>query len=361
MAENYLFRGIKGQTLVKRPGDIGGLDFLCEDLHDCTVHLLDTTSQVQIDDCVNCTFVIGPCAGSIFVRDCQSCTLSAASQQLRTRGCTGLDLRLHCASQPSIETSTDVRVAPLDVTYAGLDDQFASAGLDAADNKWDRVYDFSPPDDGSLNYTLVDPASQSVRTIEMSDMGDFAGDAPAGDFAQFEDTGFPADENGGGFADEDMPTKGSALDEDLFGAPTDGPVEYARDPEPAAPVDEEARAAQEAREEKMRQRMMAERQKKEEMAEDEAARRRETRAAAGEWLSNWRKERATQLEAKAKANREAEQVLLEATEKMNRAPFWEQVLSMVDTKKTTSRSGVDLGRFKMALFAGKALGLGGSS
>ncbi len=32
---------------------------MIDTLHDCEVYLLDHTSQVQIDDCVNCKIMIG--------------------------------------------------------------------------------------------------------------------------------------------------------------------------------------------------------------------------------------------------------------------------------------------------------------
>ena len=31
-------------------------------------------AQVQIDDCIDCRVVVGPCTGSVFLRDCVGCT-----------------------------------------------------------------------------------------------------------------------------------------------------------------------------------------------------------------------------------------------------------------------------------------------
>lgn len=44
---DYMFKQQQGQTLVKKPGDINGLDFMIKDLDDCTVCLFDHTAQVS--------------------------------------------------------------------------------------------------------------------------------------------------------------------------------------------------------------------------------------------------------------------------------------------------------------------------
>ena len=41
---DYMFKGKNGETLVKLPGAINGMQFMIKDLQDCTVILLDWTS-----------------------------------------------------------------------------------------------------------------------------------------------------------------------------------------------------------------------------------------------------------------------------------------------------------------------------
>jgi hypothetical protein len=41
---DYMFKDKTGEELIKRPGQIGGLDFQIRNLSDCTVYLLDTTA-----------------------------------------------------------------------------------------------------------------------------------------------------------------------------------------------------------------------------------------------------------------------------------------------------------------------------
>jgi protein XRP2 len=57
---------------------------------------------------VNCRIFIGPVDGSVFIRDSKDCTCSIAARQLRTRDCKDLHISLYCATQPSIETSTNI-------------------------------------------------------------------------------------------------------------------------------------------------------------------------------------------------------------------------------------------------------------
>ena len=43
---DYMFANRTGEELIKKPGDVNGLDFAIRDLTDCQVFLLDTTAQV---------------------------------------------------------------------------------------------------------------------------------------------------------------------------------------------------------------------------------------------------------------------------------------------------------------------------
>ena len=41
---DFQFKSIKDQTLIKRPGDINGIDFQIKDLENCVVIILDYTA-----------------------------------------------------------------------------------------------------------------------------------------------------------------------------------------------------------------------------------------------------------------------------------------------------------------------------
>ena len=41
---DFVFRDRKDETLMKKPGDINGIDFMLKDLHGCTVYLFDWTA-----------------------------------------------------------------------------------------------------------------------------------------------------------------------------------------------------------------------------------------------------------------------------------------------------------------------------
>jgi hypothetical protein len=88
---DYMFVDKQGETLVKNPGQIHGFPFGIQRLENCVVHLLDhsgqvslpmdwlTCLQVTIDKCSNTTFIIGPCKGAVFIRDCSNCVFHVAS------------------------------------------------------------------------------------------------------------------------------------------------------------------------------------------------------------------------------------------------------------------------------------------
>jgi protein XRP2 len=41
---DYMFKSVDGQTLIKNPGEVNGLDFMIKDLNNCIVYLLDHTA-----------------------------------------------------------------------------------------------------------------------------------------------------------------------------------------------------------------------------------------------------------------------------------------------------------------------------
>ena len=71
-----MFKEQSEQVLVKKPGDINGIDFMIRDLEKCIVVILDHTAQIQIDRCNNTKFFIGPIKSSVFVRNCDNCEVT---------------------------------------------------------------------------------------------------------------------------------------------------------------------------------------------------------------------------------------------------------------------------------------------
>ncbi|RLN88468.1 hypothetical protein BBJ28_00007702 [Nothophytophthora sp. Chile5] len=97
--EDYIFSNIQTASfLAKLPGSINGQQFLIEDCRDCDIFLLDNCTSVQIDACVNCRIVVGPCQGSVFLRDCKRCTVVCAVQQFRARDCEDVSVYLYSAT-----------------------------------------------------------------------------------------------------------------------------------------------------------------------------------------------------------------------------------------------------------------------
>ena len=126
---DFQFKSRKGETLIKKPGDINGIDFMIKDLHDCTVYLFDWTAQIQLDKCTNCKFFIGPIKGSIFMRDCKDCEISVACNQFRCRDLHNSKIYMFVGNNPCIESASGLEIAPFNFAYPLLDKHCESAGL----------------------------------------------------------------------------------------------------------------------------------------------------------------------------------------------------------------------------------------
>ncbi|GAQ91600.1 Beta-tubulin folding cofactor C [Klebsormidium nitens] len=180
--KDFQFSKQEKATLVKLPGSINGIDFILEDLTDCKVYLLDHSSQVQIDNCTRCEILIGPVDGPAFFRDCRDCKVAVACRQLRTRDCHNIDVSLHVATDPIIESSSGVRFCPWLPSYPEAESQFKAANLPPGQNKWEAVYDFTPPVAGEApHWSVLPEAERPDWTVLASSVINQVGGGECGD------------------------------------------------------------------------------------------------------------------------------------------------------------------------------------
>ena len=168
---------LKGETFLKPPGScqtkwpstsISVNITACED---CSIYLLDVTSQVQISDCHNCRIVVGPCTGSVFLMDSTNCRAAVAAKQLRLRDCRDCSLHIFAPTSESavVETSKDLTFGCWQVAYPQLGAQFVAAGWGASSmtNHWAKVYDFSPAGEvqvaGQTNWRALTAAEHAAK------------------------------------------------------------------------------------------------------------------------------------------------------------------------------------------------------
>ncbi|CAG0915529.1 unnamed protein product [Notodromas monacha] len=150
----YTFDSVCQDVVGKLPGSIDGQQFIVQNCTDSMILLFDCIGSITIDDCRRCKIFVGPVASSIFIRGCLECTVIVACGQFRMRDCSCLDIMLHCATQPIIESSKNVRFGCYQYFYNGLPEQFSKAGLNFFNNQWWNVHDFTP-DDAVSNWDLM--------------------------------------------------------------------------------------------------------------------------------------------------------------------------------------------------------------
>jgi hypothetical protein len=124
-----------------------------------------------VDNCIGCRILIGPCEGSVFVRNCSNCVFTVASQQFRTRDVHKSSIFLYCPTDPVIESSADLSFGVWNVAYPLLATQFATAKLDPeALNHYSSIYDFTP-DDKKSNWSeiAIEECEMAQETIPLRD------------------------------------------------------------------------------------------------------------------------------------------------------------------------------------------------
>jgi hypothetical protein len=115
----------------------------------------------MVDQCKDSTIIVGPVSRSIFVRDCENCTVHVACQQFRCRDLKNCTIYLYAANDPVIEASSNLTFAPFNIGYPHLREHAIAAGLDPAVNKWELVFDFSHK--GEDNFKVLPPSEWSTR------------------------------------------------------------------------------------------------------------------------------------------------------------------------------------------------------
>lgn len=161
----YQFVNLRDEIAAKLDGQVNGQQFIIDKCTGSCILVLDHTATVNVDDCEKCLIVIGPCRGSVFLRDCKECTVFCACQQFRTRDCFSLDVFLFCASKPIIESSKYIRFRSLVLSYDKLEEHMMQACLSPFINSWDKVYDFTPGE--SSNFELCPTGFEAVENMDL--------------------------------------------------------------------------------------------------------------------------------------------------------------------------------------------------
>ena len=65
----YESKDLLNEVIIKT--DLNGKSYTINNCKDSHIYLFDHCSQVFIDDCINCSIIIGPCNSSVFIRNCK--------------------------------------------------------------------------------------------------------------------------------------------------------------------------------------------------------------------------------------------------------------------------------------------------
>lgn len=130
--------------ITRLPKSLNGSDLVIEQVCGSSILVCDSLPQAQLDDLSEDTCVLlGPCSGSVFVRDCSDCTVKAVCAQLRACNCTNVRFELFCTTQPSIEQCKQLVFSYWRSAYPQLSSQLSQSGLDPnAPNLYSAVHIF---------------------------------------------------------------------------------------------------------------------------------------------------------------------------------------------------------------------------
>lgn len=173
--KDFIFADHQNEELTKLPGQINGNSFVCRKLTDCIVYLCDYNSTIYIDNCVNSNFYLGPTEASVFMRNCQNCSLTAAAEQIRVSDSTNITVHAFSLTDLALENAHDIKLAPYNFAYNGIHDHFSKLGFDKATNNGFFVHDFTP---GKGNYDVLPPNEFKGKVVKALDDFETEPDCP---------------------------------------------------------------------------------------------------------------------------------------------------------------------------------------
>ena len=121
------------------PDSIKGQPFSIEEVQDCEISLLDYTASLRIIRCEDTTIRCGPTKGICRVEGCRGCMITVACSHLIISECQDLIVFLLTASEPVLDSSSQITFAPYNLAYPFLHSHFSRAELDPTKNLWSRV------------------------------------------------------------------------------------------------------------------------------------------------------------------------------------------------------------------------------
>lgn len=122
---------------------VKGKDIILSSLKDCQIIIDGCASTLNCENLSGCTVISGPIKTSVFLTNCQNCTLAVACQQLRIHDSGDLRCYVHLTSGGIIERCKNILVAPYTVSYPNMDEDFLEAGLSKNPNdNWEKIEDF---------------------------------------------------------------------------------------------------------------------------------------------------------------------------------------------------------------------------
>lgn len=166
---DFRFEHKSDETLLREPGQISPYDFSIDTLDRCVVYLMDKIAQVTVDKVTNSRLHFGPVDGSIFLRDCENCIVTAPCAQFRLKNCRNLYIFLYSSSDPAIEYSTNLIFGPYNFSYPLQDQHFAQAKLNINHDMWSQVFDFNKNDEE--HWRIMRPEEFKLMGWEKDEIG----------------------------------------------------------------------------------------------------------------------------------------------------------------------------------------------
>lgn len=156
------FVGASNEVFKKSANEINQKDIALAALNDCTVILYGAPLAIHINKLKNCKVFCGPVPGSVFIRECTNCTFILACQQLRIHSTVNSHFYIHVTSKAIVEDSYNVKFAPYNWKYDGIEEHYALTGLSRHRNNWDQVDDFNwlAADAHSPNWSILEDSER---------------------------------------------------------------------------------------------------------------------------------------------------------------------------------------------------------
>ena len=136
---NLIISNKINDKILKSVGQINGNEIKLSNNKNCTIIIMDNSSSVIIEKCINCFIFIGPCSSLISLNDCEKINLLSISHDLNIINVHEGNFFIFSITNPKIDNSKNISFGMFCMHFVELIDLLNKSKINIWENHWSQL------------------------------------------------------------------------------------------------------------------------------------------------------------------------------------------------------------------------------